>query len=81
MILRFILLLLGFYIAYKVIFELVIPIFRVTQKVRRQFNDMQQNMQNQSAPYQEGPVNPPQPEPKPRSANRAGEYIDFEEIK
>lgn len=81
MILRFILFALGAYIFYKVIFELVIPIFRVTQKVRRQFNDMQQHMNNQSDTYQEGLNSRPKPNPKPPAASRAGDYIEFEEVK
>jgi hypothetical protein len=81
MILRFILFALGAYIVYKVIFELVIPIFRVTQKVRRQFNDMQQHMHNQPNTYQDNHSNPLKPDSKPHTTSRAGDYIDFEEVK
>jgi hypothetical protein len=81
MILRFILFALGAYIFYKVIFELVIPIFRVTRKVRRQFNDMQQHMHNQANAYQDNHNSQAKPDPKPHTASRAGDYIDFEEVK
>ena len=81
MILRFILMVLGAYILYKVIFELVIPIFRVTQRVRRQFNDMQQHMQDQANTYPDNHRNETKAGPKPHSNTRAGDYIDFEEVK
>ena len=81
MILRFILMVLGAYIFYKVLFELVIPIFRVTQRVRRQFNDMQQRMDEQANTYAGNPENQSGPDPKPHSNSRAGDYIDFEEVK
>lgn len=81
MILRFILFALAAYIFYKVIFELVIPIFRVTQKVRRQFDDMQQHMNNQANTYQDGLNSQPKPNSKPHTTSRAGDYIDFEEVK
>lgn len=79
MILRFILFALVAYVFYKVIFELVIPIFKVTQKVRRQFSDMQEHMQNQQNAYPDN--QPVSPSPKPPASSRAGDYIDFEEVK
>jgi hypothetical protein len=84
MILRFILFALGFYIIYKVVFDLVIPIFRTTQKIRRQFGDMQQHMQDQMNGQnpQNGYNNPGKPsDPQPNKSTKAGDYIDFEEIK
>ncbi len=82
MILRFILITLGIYIAYKVVFDLVIPIFRATQKIRRQFGDIQQQMQDQMNATQNG--HPHQPASQPSATpqqSRAGDYIDFEEVK
>ena len=82
MILRFVLYALGIYILYKVIFDLVIPIFRTTRKIRRQFGDMQQHMQDQmntaQNDYKGQQHQPPQAEQKKA---RAGDYIDFEEVK
>lgn len=78
----------GFYMLYKVIFGLIIPVFRVTSNVRRQFNDIQQNMQNQAnaAHGNSGYDTSSKPGPKrPTTAQnkstKAGEYIDFEEVK
>ena len=84
MILRFILFALGFYIIYKVVFDLVIPIFRTTQKIRRQFGDMQQHMQDQMNAHnpQNGHPNPSKPAgPEQNKTAKAGDYIDFEEVK
>ena len=83
MILRFILFALGFYILFKLVFDLIIPIFRTTQKIRRQFGDMQQQMhdqmnaQNGYNRQQTAPSTPPPDQQK----SRAGDYIDFEEVK
>jgi hypothetical protein len=82
MILDFILIALGIYFAYKVIFELIIPIFRTTQKIRQQFGNMQQHMQDQMNTTQNGYTNqtkPPAAEQK--KSTRADDYIDFEEVK
>ena len=85
MILRFILFALGIYIIYKVVFDLVIPLFRAAQKIRRQFGDVQQHMQDQMKAQQNAQPkgNPPQPSTASQepSKSRAGDYIDFEEVK
>jgi Domain of unknown function (DUF4834) len=85
MILDFILYALAAYFVYKVIFGLIIPVFRTTQKVRQQFGNMQQHMQDQmkAAQNQNGYTNPPPNRPKPEQnkSSKAGDYIDFEEVK
>ena len=83
MILRFILFALGIYIIYKVVFDLVIPIFRTTQKIRQQFGDIQQHMQDQMNATQNGHAGhtPSQPSPTEQKKSRAEDYIDFEEVK
>ena len=85
MIVRFILFALGIYIIYKVVFDLVIPVFKTTQKIRRQFGDIQQHMQDQMNAQQNGHS---KGSPSQQSSNRqeptksrAGDYIDFEEVK
>jgi hypothetical protein len=82
MILRFILFALGIYIIYKVVFELIIPVFRASKKIRRQFGDMQQRMQDQMNTTQNGYNNQQaQPSSSEQTKPRAGDYIDFEEVK
>jgi cytoskeletal protein RodZ len=80
MILRFILFALGIYIIYKVVFELVIPIFRTTQKIRQQFSNMQDQM-NANGQQNGYSNNTPSPKPAKKTTTRAGDYIDFEEVK
>lgn len=83
MILRFILYTLGIYMVYKLVFDLVIPVFRTTQKIRRQFGDMQQHMNDQMNAAQNGQPGQrqSQPAPPPQPKSKAGDYIDFEEVK
>ena len=66
------------YLAYKFIFEFVIPIYKTTRQVKKGFHEMNDRMneymqqqQQQSAPKEQ----PEKPEQK------AGDYIEFEEIK
>lgn len=78
--LQTILLLLGIYVLYKVIFDFIIPVTRATSQVRKQFQEAQQRMQdemniraNQSTPTQSYPNTGNEP--------KGGDYIEFEEIK
>ena len=86
MILRYILFALGIYLIYKVVFDLVIPVARTTQKIRRQFSDMQQQMHDQmnasqrTYPGQSAPASP-KPEQQTSPSGKTGDYIDFEEVK
>lgn len=80
--LRYILLSLALYLGYKLVFDIIVPVFRTTQKIRQQFGAMQDHMQNQM--NQNGPAfteKPPQgPIPEKKKAP-ADDYIDFEEVK
>lgn len=75
MILSFLFWAIVFYIAFKVLTRLVIPVWRTTRQVRRAFRDMQSQMQQAHAPQQQAaqPVNASRPP--------ASDYIEFEEIK
>ncbi|MEP7278273.1 MAG: hypothetical protein ABI813_06510 [Bacteroidota bacterium] len=82
MIIRFILFALLAYIIYKLVFVLILPIIRATHKIRRQFSDMQQHMQDQASNHpQNGHTSQPPPVQEQKKAARAGDYIDFEEVK
>ena len=64
-----------FYLLYKLIFDFIIPIYQSTKKIKKQFGEMQDKMQNDINNYQSQ---------KPRQAEplkKEGDYIDFEEIK
>lgn len=65
------------YILYKFIFEFIIPVYNSTQKIRKQFGEMQTKMQqDMNAANTKNAT--PQQEPK---VKREGDYIEFEEIK
>ena len=83
-----------FYVLYRFIFNFVVPVARTTRQVRQQFRNMQEMHQQaqegqegygqgyaQGQPgYGQGPQASTRQQ-KPASNNKAGEYIDFEEIK
>lgn len=67
------------YLLYKLIFDFIIPVYRSTRKIKKQFNEMHSTMQDQM----KGHHNPPPPreaKPEPK-AKKEGDYIEFEEVK
>ena len=75
-----ILLVVTLWILYKLVFQLVIPVYRSTRVMRQKFREMQQHMENQ--------MNQSNPTPNPESSRQnqnpeasKGDYIEFEEIK
>ena len=67
------------YCVIKVLFNFVIPLIRVSSRMRRQVREFQRqaNANGQQQNYQKDNINASQGAPK----QKAGEYIDFEEIK
>lgn len=78
MILRFLFYAFLFYLAYRLLFDLVLPIYRTTRQVRRGFREMQDRMNQHAQPFR--PETGPAPQQKVQS-DKAGDYIEFEEIK
>lgn len=75
MVLRFLLYAFLAYMLYKLVFDLIIPLARTTKRIRRQFEEVRQQMEGQQKQYQ-------QESSKPENVtNGIGEYIDFEEVK
>ena len=67
------------YLAYRLVFHFIIPIYKTTRQVKKQFHEMHSRMQDtmsQHRPYQQSPT--PATENKKQ---QAGDYIDFEELK
>jgi hypothetical protein len=61
------------------VFNLIIPIYKTTRQVKKQFREMHNRMQdhvNQQESFQQSST--PQPE---NNKQQAGDYIDFEEVK
>lgn len=69
------------YVMYKLIFNFIVPIFLTSRKMRQQFNQARQQMDDQNNQQVH-----PSAEEKTHVNNTAvsskiGEYIDFEEIR
>jgi len=68
------------YLAYRLVFHFIIPIYKTTRQVKKQFRDMHERMQdhiNEQQSYQQTST----PEPEPKKQQIGGDYIDFEEVK
>jgi hypothetical protein len=76
MLLRVLLWILVAYFAYRFIFNFVLPVWKVSRRMRSQMREFQQRAQ-------QPPVDQPPPSKKPQTApnDKAGDYIDFEEVK
>jgi hypothetical protein len=69
------------YILYQFIFKLVIPVYTTTKKVKKGFREMQSRMEEQMR-QQQGYNPEPTPAPaEPKPKTKAGDYIEFEELK
>jgi hypothetical protein len=67
------------YILYKLIFDFIIPIYQTTKKVKSQFGEMHNKMQEQMNAYNQQ-QNSPSQKPKQEEVKKE-DYIDYEEIK
>lgn len=65
------------YLLYKFIFDFIIPVYESSKKIKKQFGEMQDRMQQDMRNYQ----NQPKPQSPPPGPEKKGDYIDFEEIK
>ena len=71
--------LLLIYILYKLIFDFIIPIYQTTKKVKKQFGEMHNKMQDHMNTFnQQQSASAPKPSDEP---TKNEEYIDYEEIK
>jgi hypothetical protein len=69
------------YMLYQFIFKLVIPVYTTTKKVKKGFREMQSRMEEQMR-QQQGYNPEPTPAPaEPKPKTKAGDYIEFEELK
>ena len=69
------------YLLYKLVFDLIIPVFKTTQQVKRQFGDMSARMQDQMS-QQQPPANSFNNTTKASTTSaKKDDYIDFEEVK
>jgi len=64
------------YLAYKLIFDFIIPLYETTKQVKQKVGEMQQQMNRQ----QQAQSNTAAPGAKPKSSKNE-DYIEFEEVK
>jgi len=67
------------YILFQFIFKLVIPVYMATRKIKKGFREMQEKMQEQQ--NQQQGYTPQASATKPEPKTKAGDYIDFEEVR
>lgn len=68
------------YLVYKLVVNVIIPIYRSAKTMKSQFREMQSQMQDKMQQDQRaGYNNSSRPEQAPVS--KEGDYIDYEEIK
>lgn len=74
-------LIIGLYFLYSLIFNFILPIYRASRKMRDQMREFQgkMNTENGYSNHQSAPDNT-QRATQTESA-KAGDYIDFEEVK
>ena len=67
------------YLAYRLVFHFIIPIYKTTRQVKKQFREMHSRMQDNVS--QEPPHQQPATPATENKKQQAGDYIDFEELK
>jgi hypothetical protein len=80
---KYVFIALGLYILYQFLFKLVIPVFIATRKIKKGFREMQSRMQEQMQQQQQEQAgfNTNAGAAEPDSKYKAGDYIEFEEVK
>lgn len=72
------------WLAYKVIFDFIIPVYQSTKQVRQQMGDIQARMREQFQQQQQSQRTAQQQQQQRASQQRPadkGDYLDFEEVK
>jgi len=75
MILRYIIWIFVIYALFRLIFDVIVPIARVSGQMKKKMKEFQDNVHQQNH-QQEEPVKKPQD-----FKQKTGDYIDFEDVK
>ena len=67
------------YILYKLIFDFIIPIYQTTKKVKKQFGEMHNKMQDQMNTFNQQQTSPSKT--TMQQPVKKEDYIDYEEVK
>jgi len=68
------------YILYKLIFDFIIPIYQTSKRVKKQFGEMQNKMQDQMNTFNQQ-QNSAANKTTPQEPLEKEDYIDYEEVK
>ena len=76
------------YLGYRLVFHFIIPIYKTTRQVKKQFREMSARMNSSDGHsrmedqmnQQQANQQPSTPHPENKK-QQAGDYIDFEELK
>ena len=69
------------YLVYKLVFDLIIPVAKTTKQVKKQFVDMNAQMQEKMKEQQMPNNNFSSTKTSAQPTNKSDDYIEFEEIK
>jgi F0F1-type ATP synthase membrane subunit b/b' len=81
MIWRILLICLVAYLVYKLVVELIIPVYNTTRKIKKDFREMQDRMNEFMKNQQQQAGNHTKSKNQSAEKDQQGDYIDFEEIK
>lgn len=68
------------YIAYRFVFGFIIPVYKTTRQVKKQFREMNDRV-NEYMQQQEQQFNQQKQQEPEKPQGKKGDYIEFEEIK
>ena len=77
MILRYIIWIFVIYALYRLIFDVIIPVARVSGQMKKKMREFQDTMQQETPP----PVQESFKKTTTDTKKKSGDYIDFEEVK
>jgi len=78
--LRYIFWFLTIYFLYRLVFNFIIPVWRVSRQMKGQVRDFQEKMNAQNQPASPTYTSAAEEKSK-QSTPKNGDYIDFEEVK
>ena len=81
---RVLLLILAIAVLYKLIFGLIIPVYRTTREMKKRFRDINQQMEANLNQFNAGQAQSGQATKRPvesKKSTSGKDYIEFEEVK
>ena len=79
-ILRFLFYVFLLYLAFRLVFDFIIPVVRTTRRIRKGFREMHDRMNQNTEQYHQQD-NYTKQDQSNNNKGSVGEYIDFEEVK